>query len=300
MINIDSLTYAYPGQAPTLKNLGLHVPAGAIYGFLGANGAGKSTTIRLLLSLLRPAGGSVSIFDLPLVLHRKAILARIGLLIESPAIYPQLSARDNLKIAAAYRRVPKTRTEEVLHQVGLADQADKPTRKFSMGMKQRLGLALALLHDPELLILDEPTNGLDPSGIIEIRRLLLELQAAGKTIMLSSHLLGELEKTVTHLGILHGGQLVFEGTTTALEAQRKSNFSVEIQTPHLELAASLAGLPTSIQKQDSDRLEIQLPEHSALPELLRRLVAGGVDLYAVRPLADDLESLFLQLTAENP
>lgn len=299
MINIDSLTYAYPGQQPTLENLALHVPAGAIYGFLGANGAGKSTTIRLLLSLLRPRQGSINIFDLPLTHYRKAILARVGLLIESPAIYPQLSARDNLKVAAAYRRVAHSRIEGVLQLVGLAEQADKPTRKFSMGMKQRLGLGLALLHDPELLILDEPTNGLDPSGIIEIRRLLLDLQAAGKTIMLSSHLLGELEKTVTHLGILHRGQLVFEGTTAALEARRKSGFSVEIQTPHVSLAAELAGLPAKEGQDNTDRLELQVEEQSAIPELLRRLVKGGVDLYAVRPLASDLESIFLQLTAEK-
>ncbi|MEM1356999.1 MAG: ABC transporter ATP-binding protein [Bacteroidota bacterium] len=299
MISTNNLTYAYARQGPTLENLDLNVPEGAIYGFLGANGAGKSTTIRLLLSLLKPTSGDVEVFGLALPKHRKAILARIGCLIESPALYPQLSARDNLTIAATYRQVDKARIDEVLTLVGLAEHGDKPTRKFSMGMKQRLGLALALLHDPELLILDEPTNGLDPSGIIEIRQLLLELRAAGKTIMLSSHLLGELEKIVSHLGILHGGQLVFEGTTNALVDRRKAKYSLEIQTPHVNLAAELAGLPAKEGRDSTDRLELQVSEKSAIPALLRRLVKGGVDLYAVRPLASDLESIFLQLTAEK-
>ncbi|MEM9257999.1 MAG: ABC transporter ATP-binding protein [Bacteroidota bacterium] len=299
MISTNNLTYAYARQQPTLENLVLNVPKGAIYGFLGANGAGKSTTIRLLLSLLKPASGDIEMFGLPLPKHRKEILTRVGCLIESPALYPQLSASDNLKIAVTYRQVDKMRIEEVLELVGLAENANRPTRKFSMGMKQRLGLALALLHDPELLILDEPTNGLDPSGIIEIRQLLLELQAMGKTIMLSSHLLGELEKIVSHLGILHGGQLVFEGTTKALADSRNAKYSVEIQTPNVNLAAELAGLPVREGRESTDRLELQVSEKTAIPELLRRLVKGGVDLYAVRPLASDLESIFLQLTAEK-
>ncbi|MEM9930508.1 MAG: ATP-binding cassette domain-containing protein, partial [Bacteroidota bacterium] len=187
MITTSALTYHYPRQKPTLGGLDLHVPAGSIYGFLGANGAGKSTTIRNLLGLCRPQSGTIHLFNQALHQHRRSILARVGFLIEAPALYPHLNAIDNLKIIAKYRGVSSDRIGPVLDLVDLTSQARKLTRKYSMGMKQRLGLALALLHDPELLILDEPVNGLDPAGIADIRRLLQDLRAAGKTILLSSH-----------------------------------------------------------------------------------------------------------------
>jgi ABC-2 type transport system ATP-binding protein len=293
MITTSNLTYSYPRQEATLKNLSLHVPAGSIYGFLGANGAGKSTTIRNLLGLLRPTDGEVRLFGQRLTKHRKGCLTRVGALIEAPALYPQLSARDNLKIACDYRQINQQRIEVVLEQVGLTGQGKKPSRKFSMGMKQRLGLALALLHDPELLILDEPVNGLDPSGIADIRQLLQDLCAAGKTIMLSSHLLPELEKMVTHLGIIRDGQMLFEGTLQELNALRAADFIVEIQTPHVRQAAELLGVPCP---EDDNVLQLSLPNRDGLPDLIRQLVGAGIDIYGVRPLAGDLESHFLQMT----
>lgn len=293
MITTTKLTYRYPRQEATLNELNLHVPKGSIYGFLGPNGAGKSTTIRNLLGLLRPSSGMIALFGQELGANRKDCLARVGALIEAPALYPHLSATDNLKIACEYRQIHHRRIPEVLELVGLAGQGRKSTQKYSMGMKQRLGLALALLHDPELLILDEPTNGLDPAGISDIRQLLLDLRAAGKTIMLSSHLLPELEKTVTHLGILHRGHLLFEGTLSALKASWNANFVVEIQTPQPRLAAEVLQQP---EPEDTDTLRITMSSREALPKLVRQLVTAGVDLYAVRPLAHDLESHFLQMT----
>jgi len=293
MITTTNLTYRYPRQEATLDGLNLHVPAGSIYGFLGPNGAGKSTTIRNLLGLLRPVSGQIRLFGQELRTNRRTALARIGTLIEAPALYQRLSATDNLKIACDYRGIPKRRIPEVLDLVGLGDQDHKSTKKFSMGMKQRLGLALALLHDPELLILDEPTNGLDPAGISDIRQLLINLRAAGKTIMLSSHLLPELEKTVTHLGILHRGKMLFEGTLAELKTAWATNFVVEVQTPHAHLAAEILHQPPPLE---TDILRITLPGRESLPDLVRQLTTAGIDLYAVRPLAGDLESHFLQMT----
>lgn len=271
----------------------MHVPAGSIYGFLGANGAGKSTTIRNLLGLLRPTSGDIKLFGQSLTDQRQSILLRVGALIEAPSLYPQLSAVDNLQIACDYRGISPKRIAPVLDQVGLTGQEHKRTRKFSMGMKQRLGLALALLHDPELLILDEPTNGLDPAGISDIRQLLLALQAAGKTIMLSSHLLPEIEKTVTHLGIIRDGRILFQGTLPELEALRSTNLTVEIKTPNAKRGAKLLGLE---QGEENGVLLVHLPSRETLPDLIRKLVLADIDLYEVRPLADDLESQFLQLT----
>ncbi|MFK8161407.1 MAG: ABC transporter ATP-binding protein [Lewinella sp.] len=293
MITTTNLSYRYTRQEPTLQNLNLHVPAGSIYGFLGANGAGKSTTIRNLLGLLRSTSGDIQIFGQPLLTERPSILRRVGALIEAPSLYPQLTAVDNLRIACDYRSISPNRIAPVLDQVGLTGQERKRTHKFSMGMKQRLGLALALLHDPELLILDEPTNGLDPSGISDIRQLLLALQAAGKTIMLSSHLLPEIEKTVTHLGIIRDGQMLFQGTLPELEALRSTNLTVEIKTPNAQRGAKLLGIE---QAEDNGVLLVQLSSREELPDLIRKLVLADIDLYAVRSLAGDLESQFLQLT----
>lgn len=293
MITTANLSYHYPRQEATLRELSLHVPAGSIYGFLGPNGAGKSTTIRNLLGLLRPASGTIRLFGQELRANRRACLARVGALIEAPALYQHLSATDNLKIACDYRQVSQRRIPEVLDQVGLAGQGRKSAQKYSMGMKQRLGLALALLHDPELLILDEPTNGLDPAGISDIRSLLLDLRAAGKTIMLSSHLLPELEKTVTHLGVLHQGNMLFEGALSELKTDWATNFAVEIQTPQIRLAAELLQQPVP---NDTDILRISLPGRAGVPDLIRQLTTAGIDLYAVRPVTNDLESYFLQMT----
>ena len=193
------------------------VPTGSIYGFLGPNGAGKTTTLRLLLGLLRRQSGRIHVFGQALDEHRAAVLSRIGSSVEVPSIYDALTAAENLEVWRLAFGCDRSRIGTVLEVVGLAETGAKRAGQFSLGMKQRLAIAVALLHEPQLLILDEPTNGLDPHGIIEVRKLLRKLnQEQGITILVSSHLLSEIEKLVTHLGIINRGRIVFEGTLAEL------------------------------------------------------------------------------------
>ncbi len=219
------------GPDPVLKHLNLRVPTGAIYGFLGPNGAGKTTTLRLLLGLLIRQRGAISIFGLPFDRHRLAILRRVGSLIESPSLYDHLTARENLAVWQQVFRPPAARLTEVLDLVGLTHTGRKRVSQFSLGMKQRLSLAVALLHSPDLLILDEPTNGLDPAGIVDMRALLLRLnEEHGTTIVISSHLLAEIDKLVTHAGIINHGEMVFEGPMAELKAKQDQVSSVTVRT----------------------------------------------------------------------
>lgn len=215
-LRTTNLSHQWKPQSPALNAINLQVPIGSIYGFLGPNGAGKTTTLRLILGLLKKQQGDIDVFGLRWETRRIDILRRIGSLIESPSLYSQLSARENLKVLQRVYRCPYVRIGEVLELVGLADTAAKKVRKFSLGMKQRLAIAIALLNNPDLLILDEPTNGLDPEGIIEMRELFRELNRGGVTILMSSHLLGEMEKLITYTGIIHKGQLLFQGTMEQL------------------------------------------------------------------------------------
>src|SRR5882757_9048317 len=209
VIETSNLTFNF-GDQTVVKSLSLQVPEGSIYGFLGPNGAGKTTTIKLLLNLLKTQEGSISIFDLELQSNRIKILSQIGSLIEQPAIYLHLSGKENLMNRALLLQIPETRVDEMLTLVHLQDAAQKKAGQYSLGMKQRLGIALALLSDPKLLILDEPTNGLDPNGIIEIRELIIRLvQEHKKTVFISSHLLAEVERMATHVGIIDKGQMLF-------------------------------------------------------------------------------------------
>jgi len=215
----------------------LRVPVGSIFGFLGPNGAGKTTTLRLILGLLKKQAGEICIFGKPFASHRIAILSRVGSLIESPSIYSQLTATENLRVLQKVYRCPEDRIGQVLQLTGLGDTGKKKAGKFSLGMKQRLGIAIALLNDPVLLILDEPTNGLDPEGIVEMRELFLGLHARGATILLSSHLLGEMEKLITHAGIIHKGQLLFQGTLGELREGRSGE---DLETIFLHLTKKSA------------------------------------------------------------
>src|SRR5437763_12884995 len=198
------------GQRKAVDGLTMSIPAGTIAGFVGPNGAGKTTTIRLLLGLVRPNAGSAMILGHPLT-HPERYLPRVGALIEAPAFYPSLSGRTNLEVLAHLGGHPRSRVDQVLEIVELSDRAKDPVGKYSQGMKQRLGVAMALLPDPDLLILDEPANGLDPLGIIGMRGLLRRLREQGKTIFLSSHLLGELEQVADWLVMLHQGKALYNG-----------------------------------------------------------------------------------------
>nr|WP_295926391.1 ATP-binding cassette domain-containing protein [uncultured Dyadobacter sp.] len=220
IIQTDRLSYAY-GDRPVLHHVSLQVPTGSIFGFLGPNGSGKTTTIRLLLGLIHSQKHRISLFGQDIDANRLPILRRVGALIETPILYPHLSGWQNLEIGRLARDSNRGQVDKVLEMVGLTRDASRKVDSYSLGMRQRLGIALALLDDPELLILDEPTNGLDPVGIREIRTLLVDLcQSHGKTIFISSHLLAEMEKMVTHVAIIDAGHLLFQGSMDELRADQ--------------------------------------------------------------------------------
>ena len=211
----EGLTRTYNG-VNAVDGLNLSVPAGGIYGFLGPNGAGKSTTMKLLLGLTRPTSGSMSVLGRPVSQRHPLPPGTIGSLIEGPSYYPRLTGPENLAMIADYLGLPRIRVQHALATVALTGQDEKLVKDYSLGMKQRLGIAMALAREPELLILDEPTNGLDPAGIEEIRRLLVELAGRGVTVMVSSHLLDEIDRMAGVLGVLSAGRLVFQGTRAQL------------------------------------------------------------------------------------
>jgi len=217
ILETNRLSYAFSGRQTVLKEINLQVPEGSIYGFLGPNGAGKTTTLKLILGLLTRQQGDISLWGQSFEKDRKGLLRRVGAFIETPSLYGHLSAMDNLLVWQKIYRCPPGNIGRALSLVGLTDTGSKKVRQFSFGMKQRLGIAVALLHRPAFLILDEPTNGLDPHGIIDIRELLKTLnREQGITILVSSHLLSEVEKLATHTGIIHHGSMVYQGTLHGL------------------------------------------------------------------------------------
>src|SRR5213078_1645803 len=229
----------YFGKRAAVDGLTISIPAGTIAGFVGPNGAGKTTTIRLLLGLVRPSAGSATILG-QLLTHPERYLPHVGALVEAPAFYPSLSGRTNLEVLARLGDYPRSRVSQLLELVELSDRAKDPVRKYSQGMKQRLGVAMALLPDPDLLILDEPANGLDPLGLIQMRDLLRRLREQGKTIFISSHLLGELEQVTDWLVMLHHGKALFSGPAREL-LDRRSELVVEAEeATQLDVVARLA------------------------------------------------------------
>jgi lantibiotic transport system ATP-binding protein len=223
-LETTDLSHRFSRKAVVLDKIDLRVPEGSIYGFLGPNGAGKTTTLRLILGLLRSQEGRILFFGKPFAGNRVDILKKVGSLIESPSVYGQLTAVENLSVWQKVYQCPKERIATVLQWVGLADTGRKKAGHFSLGMKQRLGIAIALLNDPALLVLDEPTNGLDPGGMKEVRELLQRLNRdQGVTILLSSHLLYEMEKLVTHTGIINKGRLLFQGTLDELKGRHSGD-----------------------------------------------------------------------------
>jgi len=296
-IETKNLSHRFSEKEVVLNNIELQVPEGSIYGFLGPNGAGKTTTLKLILGLLKKQEGSISIFGKPFDKHRIEILKQVGSLIESPSLYTHLTANENLKIWQKVYQCPMSRIDEVLAIVGLSETGKKKAGKFSLGMKQRLSIAIALLHSPTLLILDEPTNGLDPSGILEIRELLTKInKEQGITIIISSHLLAEIEKMVTHIGIINKGEILFQGTLTELQEQQTKTSSIVFETNDNEQTNTILkakGLQTSIK---NEHVIVPFTDRQVIAAAVAALVKSNIEVYQVSTLKNDLESIFIDLT----
>ncbi|HEX8154468.1 MAG TPA: ABC transporter ATP-binding protein [Thermoanaerobaculia bacterium] len=297
-LETSDLSHRFASQ-DVLNGISMQVPTGSIYGFLGPNGAGKTTTLRLILGLLGTQRGEIRIFGKRLDRDRIAILKNVGSMIESPSLYDHLTAAENLRTLQLVHRCPSSRIGEVLELVGLAHTGNKRAKQFSLGMRQRLAIAAALLHRPSLIILDEPTNGLDPSGIIEIRNLLIELNRRdGCTILVSSHLLSEIDRLATHVGILGKGKLLFQGTIDELRRCRQEVLSVRVSTS--DNAAALRAIASGdIDAQIVDG-EIVLPalSNERIAAINRQLMTRNLDVYEIRTVRNDLETIFLNLVSE--
>jgi ABC-2 type transport system ATP-binding protein len=292
-VETRGLTKRYGSKITAVDDLDLNVHRGEVYGFLGPNGAGKTTTLRMLLGLIKPSSGKARVLgESP---GTSASLSKVGALVESPAFYPYLSGRDNLRVVARYSGAEKSRIEEALDQVELSGRAKDKYKKYSLGMKQRLGVAAALLKDPELLILDEPTNGLDPQGMADMRRLIRELGRGERTVLLSSHLLGEVEQICDRVGVIQKGKLVAEGTVAELRGESGLYVRVEPIEEAAQVSARLAGVQEVEQKDGLLRLTID-PGRAA--ELNGKLVEAGLRVSELRPAEQSLEDVFLQLTGE--
>jgi ABC-type multidrug transport system ATPase subunit len=295
VISTDNLTFTF-GHQMVVKSLSLQVPEGSIYGFLGPNGAGKTTTIKLLLNLLKTQQGTIHIFDKELHSNRINILSQVGSLIEQPAIYLHLTGKENLLNRALLLQIGEKRVDEMLALVHLTDAAHKKAGQYSLGMKQRLGIALALLSDPKLLILDEPTNGLDPNGIIEVRELLMRLvKDFKKTVFISSHLLAEVEKMATHVGIINHGELLFQGSIEDLGAL--SQPLIQIETEDIADAANFLTRNSYTVAEVKERyLYISYTSKQQVGEVNKLLVQNGYTVFSISKQQKDLEKLFLDIT----
>lgn len=299
IVKTQDLNFSYTKTRKDIESLELEVPKGSIYGFLGPNGSGKSTTIRLILGLLKKQSGKVALFgDNFNAKSRLKSLDKVGALIENPSLYEHLNSVDNLRIAANYRgNISSERIDEVLEIVKLSHAKKKKVKAYSLGMKQRLGLAISLLSNPELIILDEPTNGLDPKGIIEMRALIKELnEKYGTTIFISSHLLSEIEKTCTHVGIIRNGKMLYQNTVKALKESKGKKMMIDLEVDKfidaLTVLESLEKENTSLSK---DFIQIEVKDKSEITSIIDALRAKNIAVYQVS-IKNNLEELFLSLT----
>ena len=284
------------GKVLRVDRLDLQVPEGAIYGFLGPNGAGKSTTLKMILGLVRPTAGSISVFGKEVNGHnRLGMLKQVGSLIESPSYYGHLTGEENLKVVQTLRGVPEKDVYEVLEIVRLEGQRSKKVAHYSLGMKQRLGLAAALLGFPRLLILDEPTNGLDPAGIQEMRELICSLPARfGMTVLVSSHLLSEIDQMADHVGIIREGELVFQDTLETLHQHSRHNLA--LRTGDNEGALKLLHQNRVPCAQEEDYILLPRLDDPDAAKLIRYLIGHGVDVLRLEERQKSLEDIFLKLT----
>ncbi|MFF2483210.1 ABC transporter ATP-binding protein [Paenibacillus sp. NPDC058071] len=298
VIETKALSKRYKGRF-AVSDLNLRIGKGEIYGFLGPNGAGKTTTIRMLLGLIKPSSGKVELFGRPLAKERIALLRKVGALVESPSYYGHLTAVDNLEAIRKIIDAPKSRIDETLHIVGLTKEARRAVKGYSLGMKQRLGIASALLGNPELLVLDEPTNGLDPSGILEIRELIKSMpKQHGVTVMISSHLLGEVEQMASTVGIIRQGKIVFQDTFESLRKQARSTVAIRASEPS-EAVQTLRGLGLDAECHEGLIVLNDAVSDSAVGTVVRKLVERNHDVYRVEERRKSLEELFLRIVEEG-
>ena len=297
IIQTEGLTKTY-GDRRAVDQLRLTIKRGDIYGFLGPNGAGKTTTIRMLLGLIRPTKGNIQIFNKNLHSHRLEILRKVGSLVEYPSYYAHLTGRDNLEAIRRIIDVPKSRIDEVLTIVRLTNDANRPVKGYSLGMKQRLGIAAAMLGSPELLILDEPTNGLDPSGILEIRELIKSLpHQHGITVLVSSHLLSEIEQMATRVGIIQHGRMVFQDSISILQGQAQHRIRFAVSNP-AKAANLLAASGCAVEQQEGSVLMNYMPD-SQVASAVDLLVHNQLSVYRVEEQRQSLEEIFLSMTGEG-
>lgn len=298
IVKVSHLTKQF-GSFTAVNQLSFSVEQGDVYGFLGQNGAGKSTTIRMLLTLITPTEGDIELFGLPLQSHRKDILQQIGAVIEKPDVYKYLSAYENLKLFARLSGIKPSHQVlmKQLEVVGLADRAHDIVKTFSQGMKQRLGIGIALVHNPQLIILDEPTNGLDPQGIADIRNLILFLsREQNKTVIVSSHLLNEIEQIATRILIIDKGKKLVEGAASSLINDELAILEMEVASKDLANQIILSSEWSDALLPERDGKVLLKLRRKDIPSFNRLLASNGVDIYSLSS-RNNLEDYFLQVTA---
>ena len=299
IIQTQSLNFQYSKHKKVLDNISINVPKGSIYGFLGPNGAGKSTTMRLLTGIIPEQGNAIKLFGQSLQKQLPLVFSKIGSLVESPALYLHLSGIENLKYIATLRNIPEVKIHETLALVDLTKDGNRKARHYSLGMKQRLAIAMALLSEPELLLLDEPVNGLDPNGIIDIRKLLIKLnKEKGVTIFVSSHLLSEIEKMCTHVGIINKSKLRFEGTME--ELSKKANLcKIQVTLDEAEKwVTTLESKYKNVTLTAQNQFTLAIGNKEDIPDFIKELITQKAAVYEVKIL-DGLEEWFLTITDEK-
>ncbi len=297
VIKVENISKHF-GALKAVDNLSFEVEAGQVFGFLGQNGSGKSTTIRMLLSLIHPSSGSIELFGKSIQKNRASILEQVGAIIERPDLYPYLSATEHLQLFTKVRKqkIEASRIIDTLTQVGLSHRAQDKVQTFSLGMKQRLGIAIALVHNPSLIILDEPTNGLDPQGIADIRALIQHLaKEEGKTIFVSSHLLSEIEQVANQILIIHQGKKMVEGVTKELLDPEKRIVQIKTMDDVKALAIIVAGGFSQYLLTRKEGVFLKLPT-TAIPMLNESLVQSGIAVLGIET-KNSLEDYFLQITS---
>ena len=294
-IEVNGLDFSYNKKSPLLQNVNMRIPQSGIYGFLGPNGAGKTTTLKLILNLLKIDGeGEISVMGHSINATYPRYLTHIGSLIEEASVYQHLTIRKNLKIWSNYYGINSNRIDEVLEIIGLSGASRKKVAALSTGMKRRLGIGIAILHDPEILILDEPTNGLDPIGIGDLRELMRNITAQGKTILLSSHILSEVERLVDHIGVINHGSIVFEGTIQELNAKTVSTSHVSLYVSDSAIAFECLSKYYSTQIFEN-HIEVGITSKGDINEIVKIIIENNISLHEVIRPKNTLESLFLKL-----